>query len=399
MFLFGWMALPSQAAFNSIYVFGDSLSTTTNNIAGLQPSYGEMKDYYAGRYCNGRVWVEVLAQRLGTTIAYNWSYWDCDSAELFNNVNNTKNFNISQSVAANALFVVWGNNADLFDVVVNGNATSQSAWANAINAGQANELNTIISLYNKGVKTLVMPSVVDISQVPYFSQDYTPNALTMMHNESIAYNLAFSNTLNTARAECPGLTIYEPDFFSLLNSTLTNSTAYGLSNALYDGATIDALDYYGYKNTSTNSLGTNFVFWDYLDPSAKLHEIMADETKQMIAPVQVSHETPLSPLGASICTNVLTLVNVPVGLSGYVEGTTNLYQKGWVWTTLTNFTSVAPVQPVAVNSLALPPIAVPCGNGSISLGTSGGNSPDPTNVVPSYWQAYRLRFPMAWNWP
>jgi phospholipase/lecithinase/hemolysin len=400
--LLGWAALPSQAAFTSVYVFGDALSTTTNNAAGLQPGYDEMKDYYGGRYCNGRVWVEVLAQRLGTTVAYNWSYYDCDSADLANNVNNSKNFNISPSTAANALFVVWGNNADLFDVVANGNASSQSAWNNAINTGTNDELLTIKSLYGKGVQTLVMPNVVDISQVPYFSQNYNTASLQMMHNESIAYNLAFSNMLNIARAQCPLMTIYEPDFFTLLNNVLANGTAYGLTNALlYNGtfnATIDALEYYDYK-TTTNSLGTNFIYWDDLDPSAKLHEIMADETKQMIAPVQISQETPLSPQGASICTNVLTLVNVPVGLSGFVEGMTNLSYNGSVWTTMTNFASIAPVQPVFVNSPALPPIALEGITGSIYPGGGSGNGPVSTNAIASYWQAYRLRFPMAWYWP
>ena len=397
--LLGWAVLPSQAAatqgaFTSVYVFGDALSTTTANTAGLDPSDGEMKDYYGGRYSNGRVWVEVLAQRLGTTVGYNLSYYDCNSADLSNNV---KSFNISPSVAANTLFVVWGDNADLFDVVNAGNGDNQSAYNKVIIAGTNDELFVIKNLAAKGVQTLVMPSVVDISQVPYFSQDYTTAYLQMMHNESIAYNLAFSNMLNVARQACPGLTIYEPDFFSLLNTVLTNGPAYGLTNAIYEGATIDALDYYDYKN-NTNGLGTNFVYWDMLDPSAKLHEIMADEAMQMVAPVRLSQVTPLSPLSAATATNVLTIANVPVGLSGFVEGTTNFYQKGWAWTTMTNFTSISPVQSIFVNSPALPPIALPGGNGPITPG-GAGNQPTPTNAIPSYWQAYRLKFPLAWYWP
>ncbi len=37
---------------------------------------------------------------------------------------------------------------------------------------------------------------------------------------------------------CPGLTIYEPDFFSLLDNILTNAAAYGVTNALYLGQTL-----------------------------------------------------------------------------------------------------------------------------------------------------------------
>src|SRR5690242_20361391 len=94
------MAMQSAHAFSSMYVFGDALSTTTNNpYAATYP-----KDYYGNRHSNGRVWVEVLAQRQGIPIANNWSYFDCNSGWLKTNVNN---FSITPSAASNALFVVW----------------------------------------------------------------------------------------------------------------------------------------------------------------------------------------------------------------------------------------------------------------------------------------------------
>ncbi|OYV07059.1 MAG: hypothetical protein CFE26_03060, partial [Verrucomicrobiales bacterium VVV1] len=45
-------------AFSSLYVFGDGVCTTTDNASGANYFYGN-------RYCNGRVWVEVLAQWQG----------------------------------------------------------------------------------------------------------------------------------------------------------------------------------------------------------------------------------------------------------------------------------------------------------------------------------------------
>ena len=59
--LFGSVIFSAKAAFTNLYVFGDGISTTTNNTSGLS-SY-----YYGQRYSNGRVWVEVLAQRQGLT--------------------------------------------------------------------------------------------------------------------------------------------------------------------------------------------------------------------------------------------------------------------------------------------------------------------------------------------
>ena len=41
---------------------------------------------------------------------------------------------------------------------------------------------------------------------------------------------------------CPGLKIYTPDFYTLLNNVLANPGYYGLSNALSGGYSIDAID-------------------------------------------------------------------------------------------------------------------------------------------------------------
>ena len=67
--MLGPVVFPAQAAFTSLYVFGDGISTTTNGPGGIY--------YYGRRYSNGRVWVELLAEWQG--LAYdankNWSYY------------------------------------------------------------------------------------------------------------------------------------------------------------------------------------------------------------------------------------------------------------------------------------------------------------------------------------
>ena len=58
---FGPLVFPARAAFTSLYVFGDTVSSTTSNVL----SYPESTFYYGQRFSNGRAWVEVLAQRQG----------------------------------------------------------------------------------------------------------------------------------------------------------------------------------------------------------------------------------------------------------------------------------------------------------------------------------------------
>jgi phospholipase/lecithinase/hemolysin len=346
--LVGLVVFPAQAAFTNLYVFGDALSATTDN-----PDTGPY--YYGQRYSNGRVWIEVLAQRQGLTYDTNKnnSYYDHNSADL---VTDVKNFTAPSDVT-NDLFIVWVCNADTFDAASVPDTSNQ--WVVANNLSQTNHLQIITNLYAKGVRTLILPNAVDISEIPAFNA----GSLTgVMHNGCVDYNAKFSNTISQARVLCPGLKIYTPDFFTLLNNVLTNAAYYGLTNALANGHSIDALDAqsYGYPPATTNGFGTNFIYWDYMDPTAKLHEIMADTAQQLISPVQISQLTVLNG------SNRLDVANMPVGLNGIVLGSTDLVLGNW--TTNANFNSTNVTQSVFVT---------------------------PSGPV----QFYRLKFPFSWTWP
>jgi len=382
----GTVLFSARADYSALYVFGDGLSTTTNNTAG-QSQY-----YYGKRYSNGRVWVEVLAQRQG--VPYdpnkNWSYFDCNSADLVANVNQFT----PPADAANALFVIWVNNSDLYDEALNGNS-NLTEWTAAINRCQINYFKAITNLYAKGIRTLIAPNAVDISAVPFFNAALNAK---FIRQRCIAFNTNFTATLNQAMAACPELTIYSPDYFALLDNVLTNAGSFGLKNVTLLGLSIDAMDDALLLNKSMTGSGANYVFWDYLDPTAKLHAIMADVAQQLISPVQISQ---LAVLNGS---NRLDTVNIPIGLNGFVEGILVTNQAQPDWSIVQNFTSTKTAQSIFVNAAPLPtsppdPIGLGGSGGSGGPGDPGGGTG--TNNVPlnSAAQLYRLRFPYAWNWP
>jgi phospholipase/lecithinase/hemolysin len=377
--LFGLMALPTQAAFSSLYVFGDALSATAD------PGAPGGSYFYGQRWSNGRVWVEVLAQRQGLTYdaSKNISYYDHNSGEVLTDVTNFK----APPDVANDLFVVWVCNADTFDAAQSHDNSVQ--WTLANTASQANHLAIITALYAKGVRTLILPNAVDISEIPAYNR---ATSAKTMHDGCVAYNAGFANTINQAILLCPGLTIYTPDYYTLLNNVLTNAAAYGLTNALYQGFSIDAFSDPSIKNLTLNGQGTNYIFWDHQDPTAQLHEIMADVAQQIISPVQINW------LALFKGSNRLDVANVPVGLNGFVDSTTNLSQANW--TTVTNFNSTSMNQSIFVNALPLPP-AILAGNGG-----DGSIDPNDTNnqnvvYIPPFnpAQYYRLNFPYTWSWP
>ena len=346
--LLGTVVFPVQAAFTNLYIFGDSLSTTTDN-----PSIGPF--YYGNRYSNGRVWVEVLAQRQGLTYDSNknLSYFGNTSTSMLASVTS---FSITPSAASNALFVIWVNDADLFYPAEDSD-TSMPQWTSAINQAQTNHFKAVTNLYAKGVRTLIMPNAVDISTIPYFNKSDNAN---FIHLRCLDYNVAFSNTLNRIRASCPNLTLYTPDFFTLLTNILAHPANYGLTNALLDGFSIGALQDTALSNQTTNGPGTNYIFWDPKDPTAKVHAWMANLAQQLISPVRICN------LIAFNGSNRLDMANVPIGQNGLVLGRTNLVLGNWK----TNLTFVS---------------------------TNATQSVFVTNSGPQWF--YRLKFLYSWTWP
>ena len=350
IWLLGPLVFPAQAAFTSLYIFGDGASTTTNGPGGPY--------FYGKRFSNGRVWVEVLAQWQGLTYDSNknWSYYGHDSTNMLNHVTS-----FSAPDASNALFVVWCADADfVWNALYSG--TNITTWTNALNQCLTNHFKAITNLYTKGVRTLVMPNAVDITKVPYYVY-YAAANRAFIRQRAIDFNTAFAATLNQVRTSTnySGLTIFEPDFFTLLDNILANPAAYGLTNALDSkGRSIDALGDTNLINKSLDGPGTNYIFWDNLDPGAKAHAVMADTAQQLISPVRISQITALN--GA----NRLDVANIPIGRGGFVEGHTNLVVGGW--TTVQNINSTNTPQTIFV------PASGPL-------------------------QFYRLRFPFAWSWP
>jgi phospholipase/lecithinase/hemolysin len=151
-----------------------------------------------------------------------------------------------------------------------------------------------------------------------------------------------------------------PDFFSLLTNIIAYPTNYTVTNALLNGLSIDAVDNSIPSLTVTNNPGTNYIFWDTTDPTAKVHMWMANLAQQLISPVQISNLTVLNG------SNQLVMANVPIGQNGLVIGRTNLVLGSW--TTNATFVSSNTTQTVYVPA-------------------SG----------PQWF--YRLKFPYTWSWP
>lgn len=344
------LAPSSRGALTSLYAFGDGVCTTTNGPGGVY--------YYGNRYCNGRVWVEVLAQRLG--LAYdpnqNWSFFGHYSPNLVTNVGKF----LAPSDVNTALFVIWVGNADFVYAITQYapyKTNNLAVWTNAINLSLSNHFTAIQTLYGKGARTLVMPNAVDLTKVPFYVGLSAANK-SFIRQRVVEFNLGFAARLNQAREAFTNLTILSPDIFTLFENFLAHPADYGLTNALSGGQSIDALSDPALANKSLSGPGANYIFWDYLDPTARAHAAMADVIHQQLAPTRIAGLTQLAD------SNRLDIANLPFGLPGFVEATTSF--PGW--------TSVQSIPGTNAPSSILVPATGPS-------------------------QFYRLRFPHAWSWP
>ena len=375
-FAFWGMILPllllapaATASFSSLYIFGDAVSATTNNITGST-------NYYGRRYSNGRSWVEVLAQRQGfgatSLTSTNWNY-SSNNVSFYGHysyllVTNVNNF-VAPANATNCLFIVWVANADFvgdiadFNVGDPGNpsqGTNLVAWTNAINQHLTNHFRALTNLYAKGMRTLIAPNAVDLMKVPQYN-GAPAGYRAFFHQRIIDFNNGYSNRLNQVKASSPGLTIITPDIFSLLEDFQTNAKNYGLTNTLNASAIITSvLQNLPSTQWALNGPGTNYVWWGPISPSARFHEVIADTAQPLLSPVDLADITPVN------TSNQLQLVNAPVGMNGTVLYLNDLTQTNWLTNSVFTVANVA--QTVFVN---------------------------PTNSQ----RFYRLKFPWQWTWP
>jgi phospholipase/lecithinase/hemolysin len=307
------------------------------------------------------MWVEVMAQWQGLSFniaSHNLSFWEHYSSVLVGNVNAYS----PPADVGTALFVVWVNNADMYWNLTEPpyyyDNTRLAAWTGYNNQWIANHYNVITNLYAKGVRTLLMPNAVDLTKSPFFlDSGLTADDRAWVRQRTIEFNTGFQNMLSNAAASLPGLTIYSPDIFTLFDAVLASPATYGMINP-----GIAALDDESLSDYSLNGPGANYVYWDWLHPTARVQRLVAEEARKLIWPAKITGISPLSG------TNLLSTMNVPIGRTvdgqGQVESSTN--QVNWVDVKSFARTNTNPVIPVPA---------------------SGPN------------RFYRLKIPSNWVWP
>lgn len=260
------LALPSvSSAFNTIVALGDSLSDTGNShnltsaLRQQDPSIPQAAPsglYWQGRFSNGPVWVEYLAQTLGAGLdcrAFGGSPTSGLGYGMFPG--------LVQQVAGlgfgsyeETLFTVWSGANDF----TQGLTTDPTVPVDNIIASLA-------LLEIKGAEHILVSNLPDLGETPRMlaASEAERQASTQL---SLAFNSYLDMQLGLLSA-APGFdaTIYRMDAISLMNDAedvFTNTT---------DGALFALGPEEAWK------IGEHdYLFWDDVHPTAAAHKIVAD---------------------------------------------------------------------------------------------------------------------------
>lgn len=244
---------------DKLVVFGDSLSDIGTVFRATGGMYPPNPPYYQGRYSNGLVWVEYLAQRLDLP-ERKINNFACGGATTGSDINSlvpglltqVQSFTRTQQQALpNTLYVLWAGANDYL----------QGASSTSIPV--ENVTKAIALLIDVGAKKILVANAPDLGQLPATrnsTNSASLSALTQVHNQ------ALRRSLKVLSQKHPDIHLATLDAHELYKSAIAHPAAFGFTNVI--SACLDR------GNSSGNP--NQFLFWDKIHPTTAAHRILGE---------------------------------------------------------------------------------------------------------------------------
>ncbi|MCO8122516.1 SGNH/GDSL hydrolase family protein [Stieleria sp. TO1_6] len=266
----------AQPPYDSIVVFGDSLSDTGNAFAatGIPPTGPGDFPYYQGRFSNGPVWIDYLQSDLGLADQQilNFAVGGASTGEGFREppsgifdgapgaVVPTVGAQIETflQVAAptqNQLTILWAGSNDL----LNRTLPIVAVY---------NVENHIRKLADAGADEFLVPSLSPLGTTPAVNQSFEGLILNGM---AWRFNSLLDRRLDKLEAELE-IKIHRLDTFTLTYLGIIFPTAFGLTNT--SNAALTDIQ----SNLISPHQGASYLYWDIIHPTSQAHRIIADAT-------------------------------------------------------------------------------------------------------------------------
>lgn len=269
-------SLAAQAPVDHMVVFGDSLSDNGNLYTVIHqpapPTYSlgrstDGPDTYPASAISG-LWEEQLAASLGlpdpqpdlvNSANLNFSFSGAESGDLANSATGPYGMALQvqsylQQNPANigtALHLFWGGTNDVFDYPDPLTAATGSV---------ENISGQIASIAAAGGKYFVWLNLSPLELSPRGA------GRTDIQAATAAFATSMQAAIATLHSSYPNIVIVPVDVYSLYKQVAQAPASYGLVNV----------------TTASQSLAVNpdqYIFWDGLHPTTRMHQIIADEAK------------------------------------------------------------------------------------------------------------------------
>ncbi|WP_322668211.1 SGNH/GDSL hydrolase family protein [Nostoc sp. DedQUE09] len=249
-----------------LYVFGDSLSDTGMVFRATGGMYPPNPAYFQGRYSNGRVWIEYLAEslHLSSKQTNNFAYGGSTTGSIGNSyvpslLNQVQSFTQThQKTNSDALYVLWAGANDYLQGI-------SSATIPVKNVTTA-----INSLTDVGAKKILVANLPDLGQLPATrnsANSVNLSALTQAHNQGLRRSLKILSQQHS------DLEIVVLDANTLYRDAIANPAAFNFTNVVSPCLS-------GVGDASRRhricSNPDQFLFWDGIHPTAAAHRIIGE---------------------------------------------------------------------------------------------------------------------------
>ena len=264
-------SLPAQAAtYSGLYVFGDSLSDTGRVFALTgTPS----APYANGRYSNGAVSVEYLAQGLGIGLtSYAWGGATTGQFNLNAGLNAVKATGVQAQVAEfaaatggtadpNGLYFVWAGPNDFFPLLANP-ATTPLQLQQAAQTAIGNLVGTVSALYGMGARQFLLPLMPDLGLTVSATKAnaVVPGTAAALSQFSAGFNAGLAGGYGQLAGLLAGETMSVVDTSALLQASLGQFAA---------GSSASCLDMGAFPSCS------GYLFFDDVHPTTAAHRLLA----------------------------------------------------------------------------------------------------------------------------
>jgi len=260
----------SATAFDTVVVFGDSLSDNGNLFQADVSQFPDPHLYWQGRFSNGPVWVEYLT----APDMLNASLVDravggaqtsgLESAELLAQV--YYHINASSSPSSNTLFVIWIGGNDFLSGDRNAKASVEKIQS------------ALQILTDFGASRFLLLNLPDLGATPRYSGTSDVQTAT---NFSVEFNTELSKIAAQFQQSNSQILIYQLDIYTMFSEIILNPNQYGFSNVTEESPNFSVEDNFD------NSAG--YMFWDNKHPTTETHELIADRAFLL---VDETNETP-----------------------------------------------------------------------------------------------------------